>query len=62
MVESSETTEMVDTQPKAIKTTDRLDQLENMIVGLANTVEGLASKLTTGAQGVNRTLKPEALL
>ena len=62
MVESSETTEMVDTQPKAIKTTDRLDQLENMIVGLANTVEGLASKLTTSPQGVNRTLKPEALL
>ena len=61
MVESSETTEMVDTQPKANKTTDRLDQLENMLVGLASAVEGLTSKLA-GPQGVNRTLKPEALL
>ena len=61
MVESSETTEVVDTQPKANKTTDRLDQLENMLVGLASAVEGLTSKLA-GPQGVNRTLKPEALL
>ena len=61
MVESSETTEMVDTQPKANKTTDRLDQLENMIAGLASTVDGLASKLAA-PQGVNRTLKPESLL
>ena len=62
MVESSETIEVVDTQPKANKTTDRLDQLENMLVGLASAVEGLASKLTTSPQGVNRTLNPEALL
>ena len=62
MVESSETIEVVDTQPKASKTTDRLDQLESMIAGLASTVEGLASKLTTSPQGVNRTLNPEALL
>ena len=61
MVESSETTEVVDTQPKANKTTDRLDQLEDMLVGLASAVEGLTSKLA-GPQGVNRTLKPEALL
>ena len=61
MVESSETTEMVDTQPKANKTTDRLDQLENMLVGLASAVEGLTSKLAS-PQGVNRTLKPESLL
>jgi len=61
MVESSETIEVVDTQPKANKTTDRLDQLENMLVGLASAVEGLTSKLA-GPQGVNRTLKPEALL
>ena len=61
MVESSETTEVVDTQPKANKTTDRLDQLENMLVGLASAVEGLTSKLAA-PQGVNRTLKPEALL
>ncbi len=61
MVEGSETTEMVDTQPKVNKTTDRLDQLETMIAGLANTVEGLTSKLA-GPQGVNRTLNPEALL
>ena len=61
MVESSETTEVVDTQPKANKTTDRLDQLENMLVGLASAVEGLTSKLAA-PQGVNRTLKPESLL
>ena len=61
MVESSETTEVVDTQPKANKTTDRLDQLENMLVGLASAVEGLTSKLAS-PQGVNRTLKPESLL
>ena len=61
MVESSETIEVVDTQPKANKTTDRLDQLENMLVGLASAVEGLTSKLA-GPQGVNRTLNPEALL
>ena len=61
MVEGSEATEVVDTQPKANKTTDRLDQLENMLVGLASAVEGLTSKLA-GPQGVNRTLKPEALL
>ena len=61
MVESSETTEMVDTPPKANKTTDRLDQLEGMITGLASAVEGLTSKLA-GPQGVNRTLNPEALL
>ena len=61
MVESSETTEMVDTQPKANKTKDRLDQLEEMIAGLASSVEGLTSKLA-GPQGVNRTLNPEALL
>jgi hypothetical protein len=61
MVEGSETIEMVDTQPKANKTTDRLDQLESMITGLASAVEGLTSKLA-GPQGVNRTLKPEALL
>ena len=61
MVESSETTEMVDTQPKANKTKDRLDQLENMLVGLASAVEGLTSKLAA-PQGVNRTLKPESLL
>ena len=61
MVESSETTEMVDTQPKANKTTDRLDQLENMLVGLASAVEGLTSKLAS-PQGVNRTLNPESLL
>ena len=61
MVESSETIEVVDTQPKANKTTDRLDQLENMLVGLASAVEGLTSKLA-GPQGVNRTLKAEALL
>ena len=63
MVESSETTEVVDTQPKASKTTDRLDQLEEMIIGLASSVNELSSKLTTsGTQGVNRTLNPEALL
>ena len=61
MVESSETTEVVDTQPKANKTTDRLDQLENMLVGLASAVEGLTSKLAS-PEGVNRTLKPESLL
>ena len=61
MVESSETTELVDTQPKANKTTDRLAQLEEMIVGLASTVEGLTSKLAN-PQAVNRTLNPEALL
>ena len=61
MVESSETTEVVDTQPKANKTTDRLDQLEDMLTGLASAVEGLTSKLA-GPQGVNRTLKPESLL
>jgi hypothetical protein len=61
MVESSETTEMVDTQPKANKTTDRLDQLEGMIAGLASSVEGLASKLAN-PQSFNRTLKPESLL
>ena len=61
MVEGSETTEVVDTQPKANKTTDRLDQLENMLVGLASAVEGLTSKLAS-PQGVNRTLKPESLL
>ena len=61
MVESSETIEVVDTQPKANKTTDRLDQLEAMIAGLASSVEGLTSKLA-GPQGVNRTLNPEALL
>ena len=61
MVEGSEATEVVDTQPKANKTTDRLDELENMLVGLASAVEGLTSKLA-GPQGVNRTLKPEALL
>ena len=61
MVESSETTEMVDTQPKANKTTDRLDQLESMITGLASAVEGLTSKLA-GPQSANRTLNPEALL
>ena len=61
MVEGSETTEVVDTQPKANKTTDRLDQLENMLVGLASAVEGLTSKLAS-PQGVNRTLNPESLL
>ena len=61
MVESSETTEVVDTQPKANKTTDRLDQLEDMLVGLASAVEGLTSKLAS-PQGVNRTLNPESLL
>ena len=61
MVEGSETTEVVDTQPKANKTTDRLDQLENMLTGLASAVEGLTSKLA-GPQGVNRTLNPESLL
>jgi hypothetical protein len=61
MVESSETTEVVDTQPKANKTTDRLDQLEDMIAGLVGTVEGLTSKLAA-PQGMSRTLKPEALL
>ena len=61
MVESSETIEMVDTQPKANKTTDRLDQLEDMIAGLVGTVEGLTSKLAA-PQGMSRTLKPEALL
>ena len=61
MVEGSETTEVVDTQPKANKTTDRLDQLENMLVGLASGVEGLTSKLAS-PQGVNRTLNPESLL
>ena len=61
MVEGSETTEVVDTQPKANKTTDRLDQLENMLVGLASAVEGLTSKLAS-PQGVNRTLHPESLL
>ena len=61
MVESSEATELVDTQPKANKTTDRLDQLEDMIAGLVNTVEGLTSKLAA-PQGMSRTLKPEALL
>jgi len=62
MVESSETIEVVDTQPKVTKTTDRLDQLENMIVGLASSVSELSSKLTSGPQTVNRTLNPEALL
>jgi len=61
MVESSEITEVVDTQPKANKTTDRLDQLEGMIAGLVNTVEGLTSKLAS-PQGMSRTLRPEALL
>jgi hypothetical protein len=61
MVEGSETTEVVDTQPKGNKTTDRLDQLEDMITGLARAVEGLTSKLA-GPQSVNRTLNPEALL
>ena len=61
MVEGSEATEVVDTQPKANKTTDKLDQLEDMLTGLASAVEGLTSKLA-GPQGVNRTLKPEALL
>jgi hypothetical protein len=61
MVESSEATEVVDTQPKANKTADRLDQLESMIAGLASTVEGLTSKLA-GPQGVSRTLNPEVLL
>lgn len=61
MVESSETIEVVDTQPKANKTTDRLDQLEGMIAGLVNTVEGLTSKLAS-PQGMSRTLRPEALL
>ena len=63
MVESSETTEVVDTQPKASKTTDRLDQLEEMMIGLASSVSELSSKLTANnVQGVNRTLNPEALL
>jgi len=61
MVESSEATELVDTQPKVNKTTDRLDQLEQMIAGLASSVEGLTSKLAN-PQAVNRTLNPEALL
>jgi hypothetical protein len=61
MVESSEAIEVVDTQPKANKTTDRLDQLESMIAGLASTVEGLTSKLA-GPQGISRTLSPEAML
>ena len=61
MVESSEATEVVDTQPKTNKTTDRLDQLEDMIAGLASTVEGLTSRLTS-PQGISRTLGPEAML
>jgi hypothetical protein len=61
MVDSSETTEMVDTQPKVNKTTDRLDQLEAMIAGLASAVEGLTSKLAA-PQGMGRALSPEALL
>jgi hypothetical protein len=61
MVESSEAIEVVDTQPKANKTTERLDQIESMIAGLANTVEGLTSKLA-GPQGISRTLSPEAML
>jgi hypothetical protein len=61
MVESSEATEVVDTQPKANKTTDRLDQLEDIIAGLADTVEGLINKMSA-PQGLSRTLSPEAML
>ena len=61
MVESSETTEVVDTQPRAPKTTDRLDSLEEMIIGLARTVDGLTSTLAA-PQGLNRTVAPDKLL
>jgi hypothetical protein len=61
MVESSETTEVVDTQPKPAKTSDRIDQLEDMIIGLARTVDGLSSALAA-PQGLNRTVAPEKLL
>mgnify|MGYP003659128888 FL=1 len=61
MVESSETTELVDTQPKTAKKTDRIDQLEEMIIGLARTVDGLTSSLAA-PQGLNRTVAPDKLL
>ena len=61
MVESSETTEVVDTQPKPAKTSDRIDQLEDMIIGLARTVDGLSSALAA-PQGLNRTVAPDKLL
>ena len=61
MVESSETTELVDTQPKTAKKTDRIDQLEEMIIGLARTVDGLTSSLAA-PQGLNRTVTPDKLL
>ena len=61
MVESSETTEVVDTQPKPAKTSDRIDLLEDMIIGLARTVDGLSSALAA-PQGLNRTVAPDKLL
>ena len=61
MVESSETTEVVDTQPKPAKTSDRIDQLEDMIIGLARPVDGLSSALAA-PQGLNRTVAPDKLL
>ena len=61
MVESSETTEVVDTQPKPTKASDRIDQLEDMIIGLARTVDGLSSALAA-PQGLNRTVAPDKLL
>ena len=61
MVESSETTEVVDTQPQPAKTSDRIDQLEDMIIGLARTVDGLSSALAA-PQGLNRTVAPDKLL
>jgi len=61
MVESSETTEVVDTQPKPTKTADRIDTLEEMIIGLARTVDGLTSTLAA-PQGLNRTVAPDKLL
>ena len=60
MAEGSEAAEAVDTQPKP-KATDRLDQLEAMITGLASTVENLSSKMA-GPQGIPRTFGPEKLL
>ena len=61
MVESSETTEVVDTQPKPANTSDRIDELEDMIIGLARTVDGLSSALAA-PQGLNRTVAPDKLL
>ena len=61
MVESSETTEVVDTQPKTTKKVDRVDQLEEMIIGLARTVDVLSSALAA-PQGLNRTVAPDKLL